>query len=302
MVMTPFLVVASLLLSSTGVSLKISRPFVSRKESFGEFDISRSQFSLFFAKKSGKSPKGLSEDIKEATSWKDDNNLTPVIEPVISESLDIDTRAKLKAEIAAPFYSIRQFVYVTMVIGGLLGTVTTIPQVIKALPESGDSLSTSIVNVGIDIAASALGCALWFFDSKRQSSKIEVFKDKENKLGAKLSTDEILEREKLLAALPVEIQTSEFNETSTRIVSLQDLQAKGKQNVILFAGDKDIVKDAILSARIEGSDLFTSKETMFIPVVLGDENQFDEEASSKGFGNKKGLLSSPYLGKPMQVR
>ena len=104
--------------------------------------------------------------------------------------------------------------------------------------------------------------------------------------------------------LPVEIQINEKDENVTRIVSIGDLQSKGKQNVIIVSGNKLFVKDAVISARIEGTNLFTEYQTIVIPVIFGEKPQLDdiEKKASKGFGStKREILESPYIGKPMQV-
>ena len=130
-----------------------------------------------------------------------------------------------------------------------------------------------------------------------------------------------------MAKLPVEIQVNEKDENVTRIVPLGrlhellniinlssilltsllgDLQSKGKQNVIIVTGKKTFVKDAVISARIEGVNLFTEYNTMVVPVISEQEEQLDDigKKLSKGFGARAGkeeMLGAPYFGKPTQV-
>jgi hypothetical protein len=227
--------------------------------------------------------------------------VTPVDKTPLDTNSDEYFRAKLKAEIASPFYRIRQLLYTTMVIGGGLGTFVAVPQLILAFQNGGDVGTTSL-NVAIDVGASAVGAALWIYDGKNQQKKVERFTEKELKISNKISSKEADDRASRLAVLPVEIKISEFNETITRIVPFGDLLSKGKQNAVIFAGTKTIVKDAVISARLEGSELFTSAETFVVPVVLeDDEIQLDDEVS-KGFGAKEAILSPAYFGKPTQVR
>ena len=89
-------------------------------------------------------------------------------------------------------------------------------------------------------------------------------------------------------------------------------KSKGNQHLIVIAGDEDLVSDAVLSARIEGSDLFSMKDTMVIPVVY-DEGSYssdsgpvqlaarEAEITSKGFGSKQSVLNAPYFGQPTQL-
>ena len=70
----------------------------------------------------------------------------------------------------------------------------------------------------------------------------------------------------------------------------------------MVAGSQSFVKDAVISAKIEGIELFNNKETFVVPVVLND-NQLEGQDPSKGFGApKESLMSAAYIGKPTQVR
>lgn len=140
---------------------------------------------------------------------------------------------------------------------------------------------------------------LWDKDASAERAKIERFSLKERRMNSKLSESEVAEREAFLSKLPVEIIFSMSNENVTRVVSLGDLQAKGQQNAIIVAGTQTFVKDAVLSARVEGSNLFTAKETVVIPVVYGEDQA--ESEPSRGFGAKDSLANVPYFGKPTQL-
>ena len=140
---------------------------------------------------------------------------------------------------------------------------------------------------------------LWDRDASAERAKIERFSLKEKRLSSKLSDAEVAEREAFLSKLPVEIIFSTSNENVTRVVPLGDLQSKGQQNAIIVAGSNAFVKDAVLGARVEGSNLFTAKETVVIPVVYGEEQLESEQ--SRGFGAKDSLANVPYFGKPTQL-
>ena len=68
----------------------------------------------------------------------------------------------------------------------------------------------------------------------------------------------------LLALLPLEIQFSLTNENATRIVSFQDLQNKGQQNIVVLAGSSAFIKDAVITAKLEGNDFFNSGNLMLL--------------------------------------
>jgi hypothetical protein len=48
------------------------------------------------------------------------------------------------------------------------------------------------------------------------------------------------------------------NENATKIVSFQDLQQKGHQNIIILAGSSKFLNDAVISAKLEGDDFFNT--------------------------------------------
>jgi hypothetical protein len=205
-------------------------------------------------------------------------------------------RARLKAEIASPFYRIRQFAYTAMIFAGGLGTATSIVPMIKAVSNSGD-VATVGTNLAIDVIACVAGIGLWIYDGNIQEKKVARFTEKEMRMSRQISNKEADERSSRLSALPVEIQT-EVN--VTRIVSLGDLQEKGRQNIVIVAGDRSAVREAVVSARLLETEAYTKKNTMVVPVVLQDDEQIDDEPS-KGFGNKDRLLSTTYFGKPTQL-
>ena len=234
---------------------------------------------------------------------------TSVDTPPVSAVADVETaeedlqeglRVKLKEEISSPFRKVRQFIYSGAGIAGLIGTVTAVPQLLFAVQDGGEAITGAITNVAIDVGAVVLAVVLWDKDAEGERIKLERFTRKEKLLSYQMSSTDITDREKDISLLPVEIQVSEKDENATRIVSLGELQSKGKQNIIIVAGKRDFVKDVVISAKIEGADLFNSKEIYVVPVVLEDD-QLDA-ALAKGFGApKESLMSAPYIGKPMQV-
>lgn len=182
--------------------------------------------------------------------------------------------------------------------------VTAIPQLIIAntRPNPTIPLETALQNAGIDVAGVIVTGFLLYREFTSNSETIDRFTEREQRLTGKLSGQALEEREKRIALLPVDIQVSENNENITKIVSVGDLQSKGRQNVVIVTGKKTFVKDAIISARIEGSDLFTKFDTIVIPVVTNDEQIDQGGDKKKGFGDsQEELLTAPYFGKPMQV-
>jgi hypothetical protein len=210
----------------------------------------------------------------------------------------------LKSEIVSPFRRLRQFVYFGLGAAAGLGTFTAIPQLIIATTRPNPTIpyEVALQNVGVDVAGVLVTGFLLYKDLAAESETIDRFAEREKRLSGKLTGQALEEREERIALLPVDIQVSEANENVTKIVSIGDLQSKGRQNVVIVAGKKSFVKDAIISARIEGTELFTKFDTVVIPVVTNDEQIEQGGDKKKGFGAAQDeLLTAPYFGKPMQV-
>jgi hypothetical protein len=208
--------------------------------------------------------------------------------------------AKLKSEIAAPFRLFRQYFYVAMGAAGGIGLVTSIPQLIFAA-QDGRDVSAVLTNIFVNIGGVVGGTFLWIKESEAQKNQIIRFKEKQLKMNNQLTSEELIQSETLLSKLPIEIQVSEIDGNITKIVSFQELQSKGNQHIIVVAGKTNFIKDAVISARIEGSDLFSSKETIVVPFVY--QNDQLEDSLNKGFGEKEteNIMTAPYIAKPKQV-
>ena len=235
---------------------------------------------------------------------------------------DLNTRVKLKEEIASPLRKLRYFLYISAIAGGGLGFVTTIPQVIFAVQDHSDKINDVLTNTAIDLGGVIGGIALWIRESKDEQKKIEIFTDKELKQENMLNPAQLSQREKSLSILPVKIQSSLIDANATRIVSLSDLQSNGKQNVVILAGSQSFIRDATVSARLVDADYFSSQNIMIIPVVLPDASQSSAQAAlaadndapasaaagsgSKGFDRKSKeesaeAMTSPFIALPVQV-
>jgi hypothetical protein len=215
-----------------------------------------------------------------------------------NENLSLDLRVKAKEEISSPFRKLRQFAYISIGLAGGLGTFTGVPQLFLATQQADGAVTKSALNLLVDVGGIIAAVALWDRESVAEKEKLARFTEREQRMGYQLSKTEELERQQRISLLPVEVQVSDSDEEATRIVKFADLQSKGQQNIIIFAGDYEIVKDAVISARVEGSEVFNMKDTFLLPLVLG-ETQLDEEGT-RGFGSKKLLMEAPYIAKPAQ--
>lgn len=281
------------------ISKDVSRIKVGAKLSPRILYIERSRQMRLSAKKS----KGLLEDLYDSQNGSNEQlstDATAIAGETEKVDLNEGLRVKLKEEISSPFRKVRQFIYTGMGMAGALGTVTAVPQLLFAVQDGGDAVVGAVANVAVDVGAIVLAAVLWDKDSVAEKIKLERYTKKEKLLSYQMTAADKLDREKELSLLPIQIQISVKDENATRIVSLGELQSKGKQNIIIVAGRSDFVKDSVISAKIEGADLFNSKEIYVVPVVLEDDQL--EAALARGFGApRESLMSAPYIGKPMQV-
>jgi len=262
----------------------------------------RSSSLLLYNKKKGK--RSIEDEVMSISSSSSSSSSDSTSSTDSSSSTDnsndndiiITSTVRLKEEVSSPFRLLRKFVYSGAGLAGTIGTITAIPQLIIAIQDNNDKITDAITNIGIDIGAIVGSVLLFIQDDKNEKEKLERFAIKEREQ-YQLSKDDIKEREKEISLLPVEIIFSEENENITRIVSIANLQNNGKQNVILVGGSQSYIKDCLISARIEGNDLFTQKNTYIIPVVIGN----DQIQSKTGFGSKDEYMTAPYIGKPTQV-
>jgi len=179
-----------------------------------------------------------------------------------SESI---TKAKLKAEITTPFRLLRFFIYGGIASAAALGSFTAIPQLYISLFSNSNLNSNlniidrnnAITNVIVDISGLLISILLWRKENINQKQLINNYISKQIKIDNQLLTSSLLNqevRQEQLLLLPVEIQISEINMNITRIVSIKDLQSYGQQNIIIVAGNYDFIKDALISARLEGKE------------------------------------------------
>lgn len=189
-----------------------------------------------------------------------------------------------------------------------LATFTAIPQLILALQsDSKFDIQTSLTNFGVDVAGLFIGAFLLSKEISSEQSDIDNFAVEEKIVSYKLDANEIAERENLLSLLPVQIQISDSDVNATRIVSLGDLQSKGNQNIVIVFGSNSYVKDAVLSARIEGTELFFQKDTIVVPIIFEDDQialEFEKGIKKKGFGGEKkkeDIMTAAYIAKIAQV-
>ena len=218
-------------------------------------------------------------------------------------------QAKLKEEVDNPFRKVRQFVYIAVGLAGLIGAVTTMPSIVLVSQGADGDMQTNLINLGIDVAGVVSAAIFWNKDASDEARKVEMMLAKERAGAYQMDSSEAIARAIEVANMPVQIQVNEQNGDETKIVRFGDLQSKGGQNIIVVAGRGEYVKEQVMTARLEGNDLFNSCETYVVPVIVDADveatssPQLDavEALQKKGFGKTEELMAAPYIGKPAQL-
>jgi hypothetical protein len=209
---------------------------------------------------------------------------------------------KLKAEAATPFRLLRVFIASSLGIAGGIGSITGLA---KLLQDTGHQSQTSLAaagNLAINIAGVVSAIAYLRWEDNRNKKLLAKFALKQAELENRPTRGGLTARDKALSMLPVEIQVSSVNENATRTVSLRDLQARGKQGVVILAGSKEFLSDATLAARLIQETEFAENNIMMIPVCI-DSAEHSEESANFKVGVEKDALTKPsHFATPQQVR
>lgn len=264
-------------------------------------------------------PKFLPLQAKKGSSKKEDNAWSLLQKEVVDSAagdptLDEAVRAKLKSELASPLRGLRKYLYVAIGASAGISLFISLPQLLFAIQDNSEKIQTAATNVGINLAGVIAVVFFAIRENQSEKEQLDLFTEKETVMTNRLSVDQLTGAEQEIALLPVEIQVSEIDGNKTRVVSFSDLQIKGRQNVVIFAGELATVSDALIAAKIEGNALFNDKETFVVPVVTSSINAAAlsdgenvpqiEDKPSKGFGavkEKESLMTAPYIAKPAQL-
>lgn len=182
--------------------------------------------------------------------------------------LDPEVRSRLLSESIAPWRTLRIFLYVSLGSGAFLGGLITASGVAAALSgvRTDLDLNTEYTSLAIDFgAAVAFGIftKLDFDKGNELDEKVEkrLEKSKENKVIRKA----MKVREKELAKLELEIKVD--GEGTTQQAVVEAIQGGGKQHMIVVAGGRKAIRDALLGANILKME-FSIRDVLVVPYEL----------------------------------
>lgn len=225
--------------------------------------------------------------VSQFDDFEEDNIIDAALEQKNSKiSKNVELRKKIITESIAPWRALRVFAYGALGSGAALGGFITLAGVAAALSgaRSNVDLKTEGVNLAIDFGAVALFAVLAKFDlDKGAVLENEV----EAKLGKKQEIKEISKamkkREQELANLNLSLRLSPDGQaTQAPVRALQD---GARQHLIIVAGPRKAVKDALLGANLIKMEDFAMNNILVVPYQLGSDR--DAQIRPSGGFNEK---------------
>lgn len=219
--------------------------------------------------------------------------------------LDPEVKSRLITESIAPWRTLRLFLYIALGSGAALGGFITAAGVAAALSgaRTDVDLNTEYLNLAIDFGAVLVFAILGKLDvdkGNELNEKVEekIQRTKENKVIRK----GMKERELTLAKLDIEIKVSEDTNVPKQRAKVEAVQAGGKQHMIIVAGTKKVIRDALLGANLLKME-FSIRDVLIVPYELNKDK--DEEKikpdGQKGFGadSRPTWETQPYVAQPV---
>lgn len=186
--------------------------------------------------------------------------------------------AVLRSEVEAPFRVFRIFIWLALAASAGLGGLIAFVRVVAGLAKGEIGLtfadflnSEDITGLAIDMVALSVLLVLYRRDAADRDRQIKR-----------------LQRETSLSQLKVEI-----NLKKPRLVTLQQLQ--GFARTVVVAGSREYVSQAVKMAA-EDREMVKDRSMCIIPLVLGDEQQLDQEGLYELLPDPEVLLSPILIG------
>ena len=148
------------------------------------------------------------------------------------------------------------------------------------------------MNLGIDFGAVAVFALLFKWDLGKQAELDEkVNKKLERKKEQKQISQSMLDRERQLASLNLEVRVSADGTTQTAAV--RELQSGARQHMIIVAGPRKACRDALVGANLLKMD-FAMSNVLVVPYETGKKQPRPEG----GFGELPIYETQPYVARP----
>eukprot|EP00614_Pseudopedinella_elastica_P031650 CAMPEP_0172616132 /NCGR_PEP_ID=MMETSP1068-20121228/62728_1 /TAXON_ID=35684 /ORGANISM="Pseudopedinella elastica, Strain CCMP716" /LENGTH=286 /DNA_ID=CAMNT_0013421469 /DNA_START=153 /DNA_END=1013 /DNA_ORIENTATION=+ len=201
---------------------------------------------------------------------------------------------RLKEEASNPFRTLRLFLYGAAGANAAIGGFTALTQLAGTLGEAPNAMPLDQVlqNIGVDFGVVAFAAALYKFETDSREIEIDSQVEGEARAKTKLSKDAMKEREEMLGSLTVSVVTGEGGDM--RAAPVSEIQSAARQNLVIVAGKKPVLKEALVKAMIMG-DRFAAQNVLVVPVPLDSDGETGG-SGSKGFA-KSSWEDKPYVAK-----
>lgn len=184
---------------------------------------------------------------------------------------DESVRSKLVAESIAPWRTLRLFLYVSLGSGAFIGGLVTLTGLAATLSNASPDVDVNAdyLNLAIDFGAVAAFALLSKYDIDQGKELQEKVDERiEKKKVDKVIKKGMKEREKSLSKLMLNIRIS--NDGQTQDAQVEAIQTGGKQHMIIVAGPRSAIRDALLGANLLKME-FAMRDVLVVPYELGKD-------------------------------
>mmetsp|Transcript_8573 Transcript_8573/g.12587 ORF Transcript_8573/g.12587 Transcript_8573/m.12587 type:complete len:357 (+) Transcript_8573:69-1139(+) len=209
-------------------------------------------------------------------------------------AVDPGLRSKLLSESIAPWRTLRLFLYASFGFGAFLGGLITLSGVAAFLSGARDDvdLNAEYLNLGIDFGAAIAFAVLAKFDiDKGNELSDNVEKKLERKKVQRKITNAMREREERLSRLTLNVRVSEGGDMQTATVDA--LQSGAKQHMIIVAGNRKAIRDALLGANFLKME-FAVRNLLVVPFEISEDGE-QQVRPSGGFAERPAYETQPYV-------
>eukprot|EP00611_Tribonema_gayanum_P018054 TRINITY_DN31107_c0_g1_i1.p1 TRINITY_DN31107_c0_g1~~TRINITY_DN31107_c0_g1_i1.p1 ORF type:complete len:370 (+),score=152.32 TRINITY_DN31107_c0_g1_i1:104-1213(+) len=250
-----------------------------------------------YAKKKGRMAKGkILENLRE----EEENDSTAT--PAAQEDGGSFDKSKLAAEVSTPFRTLRLFIYGAFATSALIGGLTACTQLAASVANQPDALPLSqcLLNVGVDFGVVGVCVYAYNFENKQRQGLVEQKRAEREQAALRKQSvipEEVTKsRVERLRELQIRLTVSE---SETKNVPLGVLMQEAKQDVVLVAGGKEMLRDAMLRATVN-REIFTANNLLIVPVQVADPSDPTAAVTDKGFGAKPAYFKQGFVGEPAE--
>lgn len=224
-----------------------------------------------------------SSDSKDGTLLKKNNK----------NNLDSNVKSRLLSESIAPWRTLRLFLYASLGSGAALGGFITVSGLVAAIAkQSSDDLSAEYLNIAIDFGAVIVFFLLARWDLQKADELNERVQTKLNqKKNNQIIRAKMKQREEQLSLLNLEIQVGQ---DQYQTATVEAVQTGGKQHVIIVAGNRKAVRDALLGANLLKME-FAIRDVLIVPYEIGANaaDKLIKPDGSSGFASNASKSQKP---------